>query len=1573
MLGSAYRGRILISATLETNVPEPKLLCNGKLPTPPSNAEPPEGVQYCLRAFVLEGNGMPVCKETAGSWLFGTSGTGIEISMGEHRAQTKLVGTQEGRSCWYQELELKNMEFPDDGAFSCVFHAFLCVFMRFSRIFVLKLMDLIVTQLPDVFVNLVSGDDGQDRLSYYRIHAMADDGGLNGQDLHGLDDMLDINELPRARWYSLQRDVFGNLGTGHYPGSLLLCIGFGRMDNAPVRSRVVSRTSVRQPSMRMGGATLEQPNDNENESVLESNAAELSTREKVARLKDLAGKSQQLEASLASAKASVMQLNQQMQRHLSVKVIEARDLRDTETFGLIDPYVKLTLGGKDAPAGTCTVKQTRTLDGGGHEAPRWDQTLTFSDLAIDQDNLIVEVYDEDVGSDDHLGTVRLFAQELNGIFESMTNPIWLDLADEAGGNTGRCGEVCLQFDYTAPEADIAERYKEASKNLQVEQQQLRELKREERLLSAKDGGAEHKSLTPPEEEQYRLLVHVFQAKNLPPADGSGSADPYLIASIGGSTQETTRKRSTLHPHWYETLSFELNLPSRDHIEAGLAPELILQLFDHDMLTSDDFMGRCALSLRGVGPEMPTSPEWRPLQLLDRPELAGHLLVSLQLINKNTDLVQVPSDIRPKMRRCTVEMMLLGCRGLKQFNYITPMAPYVNIRLNGEATAADGGLLTKPAMLPSPEDPNYLEIVKISCFIPEDPVYSPTLNARVHDKRFSGLREPLLGSTTIKLNQYLPWVAKNREMIMKRHQLNAESVAPTTAQSADMDAFEAARKARMNKFRGESTGQALPPTISPVDEEQVSLLPPESELSVEELREELQRSSMPELRERAAGAGISEGEIEEARESEQPKADVISLILSRLRPGEEFCPEPEPEIQRSASSSFIEPEEASGDDQEDVPPWHEGRLIDGKILDNEWEDAMKKDKLKVTEDGALSLSSTFDDAIERAPFDTWTLNRHSQTAFDLVSGSVGSVAQYGALKGLIRIIDHSSQPPAAGLLGNQRPTSDQSPYGVSALLTMSQSSTNNRYTYSATAVRRQHRTKSSDFYKTANYLPWPIQLSSLLRPTAVVVRVYCIRGIGLHSMDSGNTADPFLEVKLGADVQESPVISETLEPYFGECFEFESTLPGPSKLEIVVKDHDYLSTNSEIGRTEIDLEDRFFDRQWQALRQKPLERRTLRLDGSKVNRGKVELWIDVMTKSEAATKPKIDISMPPPSIFELRMIIWQARNMPAMDMMTQSNDLFFSAHVATVDKDGRKPQELMQETDTHWRSSNGKGSFNWRCLFDIELPQHSRSPARLSIKGWDKDPMTFSSDLIGYTEINLNHTLFKEGLRKYNALQRREAEIDAMDRATLLRKIDLLGEVELGEKGTEKIKIKDGATEENLRQILRDFSEGEAGTIVRFPGKNAAKDDGLEESDETFGDLHRLKKAKKEFDKAMQNALRVGSDNTPRKWVKLRHPNTDDADRGEVEISIELLPKSLADRRKTGLGRTAPNAFPVLPEPEGRVELSIFSPLATFKALVGNKLYSQICSILFCMTFAMCCWFMVPLVGSEVVANVLIGD
>ena len=83
--------------------------------------------------------------------------------------------------------------------------------------------------------------------------------------------------------------------------------------------------------------------------------------------------------------------------------------------------------------------------------------------------------------------------------------------------------------------------------------------------------------------------------------------------------------------------------------------------------------------------------------------------------------------------------------------------------------------------------------------------------------------------------------------------------------------------------------------------------------------------------------------------------------------------------------------------------------------------------------------------------------------------------------------------------------------------------------------------------------------------------------------------------------------------------------------------------------------------------------------------------------------------------------------------------------------------------------------------------------------------------------------------------------------------------------------------------------------------------------------------------------------------------------------IELLPKTLASKRKVvrpnehlsaivspdltlpfrlgglgqGLGRKEPNAHPVLPEPTGRVSLSLFSPLSTLRQLIGPKLCETI--------------------------------
>ena len=81
---------------------------------------------------------------------------------------------------------------------------------------------------------------------------------------------------------------------------------------------------------------------------------------------------------------------------------------------------------------------------------------------------------------------------------------------------------------------------------------------------------------------------------------------------------------------------------------------------------------------------------------------------------------------------------------------------------------------------------------------------------------------------------------------------------------------------------------------------------------------------------------------------------------------------------------------------------------------------------------------------------------------------------------------------------------------------------------------------------------------------------------------------------------------------------------------------------------------------------------------------------------------LDISRPPLEEFELRVIIWEARNCPHMDEIVEMNDMYITGSMITSDENGRL-NEAKKETDTHWRAKEGVGSFNYRWKFPVGLP------------------------------------------------------------------------------------------------------------------------------------------------------------------------------------------------------------------------------------------------------------------------------
>ncbi|RHZ34298.1 hypothetical protein DYB26_005831, partial [Aphanomyces astaci] len=69
-------------------------------------------------------------------------------------------------------------------------------------------------------------------------------------------------------------------------------------------------------------------------------------------------------------------------------------------------------------------------------------------------------------------------------------------------------------------------------------------------------------------------------------------------------------------------------------------------------------------------------------------------------------------------------------------------------------------------------------------------------------------------------------------------------------------------------------------------------------------------------------------------------------------------------------------------------------------------------------------------------------------------------------------------------------------------------------------------------------------------------------------------------------------------------------------------------------------------------------------------------------------------------------------------------------------EGTKPQT----TDTHWRCSTGKGSWNYRLKFTVQMPMKPEY-GRLTIQLWDKDLAKWN-DLIGESQLDLYKWIHK---------------------------------------------------------------------------------------------------------------------------------------------------------------------------------------------------------------------------------------
>uniref|UniRef100_A0A7S3JR17 C2 domain-containing protein n=1 Tax=Aureoumbra lagunensis TaxID=44058 RepID=A0A7S3JR17_9STRA len=522
----------------------------------------------------------------------------------------------------------------------------------------------------------------------------------------------------------------------------------------------------------------------------------------------------------------------------------------------------------------------------------------------------------------------------------------------------------------------------------------------------------------------------------------------------------------------------------------------------------------------------------------------------------------------------------------------------------------------------------------------------------------------------------------------------------------------------------------------------------------------------------------------------------------------------------------------------------------------------------------------------------------------------------------------------------------------------------------------------------------IDLMRLLKPQGYKIRLYVIRGVHLTPMDPGlmgapGKSDPYLRIDLGKNQvfnDRENYIPDAVDVDLYKVIEMSTELPGDSQLKIDVVDYDDIGFSDDlIGTTIVDLEDRWFSRAWRKLGKdkrnetlgsmrfdvKPLELRRLFTKTSAQEQGQLECWVDILTPAEASTFPPDDVSLPPKLKAEVRVVVWKARDMVNMDTITNMNDLYIKCQMEDTEA---------QCTDIHWRAKGGKGSFNWRMKFDVELGHNTkvmRFP-HLKIQAWDQDIIKWN-DMIAEAGIDLGRYLRKcyhkrqavklfegmGGISKVGGGSKKQAKANDPTKKGGLEIDEIVGQ---GMDGEEEDPLNPAAVptpkEDKDKKLLQkrraELNAREERERARQNKKKNKKkniqDDGKKKAQcgycwkalagcwycccagrgkevEATGADTKEEQSKDLEDQDTEAFIQqfkemTGWGDTDPKdssWLYLYrfdHETGTNEYMGRICMSITIMPKSIADIQPAGFGRSEPNQHPYLSPPTGRLYFSL---------------------------------------------------